>query len=591
MGMSLINQKKFALPVLLFAVLAVYSGSLRSGFVWDDKFLIVQKAAFFRAPGSAIKIISSSDTPFGSKEKNPYWRPANTLSYMLDDRLWGVNPFWYHLENVLLHGLAVALFYLLVDSVFGDGTLAFISALLFAVYPVNVEAVGFISARNNLFCADFVLLSMLFLIRRGKYSWVAALIFYFLALLNKEPAVVLPFFLLSLALIARRERPENKNPRPSWAALAGYFAVLGVYFVLRRLVLGVFTSQEGIVLSAERLKFVASVFFENFRLMVYPFKLNAFYTKKYVEGLGALPAVLGAFGAVLLSYLAWRPKGPGPVRAGALWMLWGLLPISNIVAIPSAPVAERYQYLPLFGFLLIIGHLLGPLFRRKALLGRAALAGLVLTLGGRSFQRDRVWRDDISLFESMVRADPRNADAHCWLGAAYQTGNNLEAAVDELRTAIRLDPDIAEAHVNLGLAYGAMNDSAGEMAEYKTAERLKPDLIEAHLDLGVAYARQNRPDEAIWEFQTAARLAPDNAQAYYNLGLAYAGKGQLYPALEAFSRAAQLAPGNSMAHNNLGVTYEQLGRAGDAVAEFQTALKIDPANTKAMENLERLAGH
>ncbi|MDA8170211.1 MAG: tetratricopeptide repeat protein [Nitrospiraceae bacterium] len=589
--MSLINQKKFALPVLLFAVLAVYSGSLRSGFVWDDKFLIVQKAAFFRAPGSAIKIISSSDTPFGSKEKNPYWRPANTLSYMLDDRLWGVNPFWYHLENVLLHGLAVALFYLLVDSVFGDGTLAFISALLFAVYPVNVEAVGFISARNNLFCADFVLLSMLFLIRRGKYSWVAALIFYFLALLNKEPAVVLPFFLLSLALIARRERPENKNPRPSWAALAGYFAVLGVYFVLRRLVLGVFTSQEGIVLSAERLKFVASVFFENFRLMVYPFKLNAFYTKKYVEGLGALPAVLGAFGAVLLSYLAWRPKGPGPVRAGALWMLWGLLPISNIVAIPSAPVAERYQYLPLFGFLLIIGHLLGPLFRRKALLGRAALAGLVLTLGGRSFQRDRVWRDDISLFESMVRADPRNADAHCWLGAAYQTGNNLEAAVDELRTAIRLDPDIAEAHVNLGLAYGAMNDSAGEMAEYKTAERLKPDLIEAHLDLGVAYARQNRPDEAIWEFQTAARLAPDNAQAYYNLGLAYAGKGQLYPALEAFSRAAQLAPGNSMAHNNLGVTYEQLGRAGDAVAEFQTALKIDPANTKAMENLERLAGH
>ncbi len=591
MGMSLINQKKFALPVLLFAVLAVYSGSLRSGFVWDDKFLIVQKAAFFRAPGSAIKIISSSDTPFGSKEKNPYWRPVNTLSYMLDDRLWGVNPFWYHLENVLLHGLAVALFYLLVDSVFGDGTLAFISALLFAVYPVNVEAVGFISARNNLFCADFVLLSMLFLIRRGKYSWVAALIFYFLALLSKEPAVVLPFFLLSLALIARRERPENKNPRPSWAALAGYFAVLGVYFVLRRLVLGVFTSQEGIVLSAERLKFVASVFFENFRLMVYPFKLNAFYTKKYVEGLGALPAVLGAFGAVLLSYLAWRPKGPGPVRAGALWMLWGLLPISNIVAIPSAPVAERYQYLPLFGFLLIIGHLLGPLFRRKALLGRAALAGLVLTLGGRSFQRDRVWRDDISLFESMVRADPRNADAHCWLGAAYQTGNNLEAAVDELRTAIRLDPDIAEAHVNLGLAYGAMNDSAGEMAEYKTAERLKPDLIEAHLDLGVAYARQNRPDEAIGEFQTAARLAPDNAQAYYNLGLAYAGKGQLYPALEAFSRAAQLAPGNSMAHNNLGVTYEQLGRAGDAVAEFQTALKIDPANTKAMENLERLAGH
>ncbi len=591
MGMSLINQKKFALPVLLFAVLAVYFGSLRSGFVWDDKFLIVQKAAFFRAPGSAIKIISSSDTPFGSKEKNPYWRPANTLSYMLDDRLWGANPFWYHLENVLLHGLAVALFYLLVDSVFGDGTLAFISALLFAVYPVNVEAVGFISARNNLFCADFVLLSMLFLIRRGKYSWVAALIFYFLALLSKEPAVVLPFFLLSLALIARRERPENKNPRPSWAALAGYFAVLGVYFVLRRLVLGVFTSQEGIVLSAERLKFVASVFFENFRLMVYPFKLNAFYTKKYVEGLGALPAVLGAFGAVLLSYLAWRPKGPGPVRAGALWMLWGLLPISNIVAIPSAPVAERYQYLPLFGFLLIIGHLLGPLFRRKALLGRAALAGLVLTLGGRSFQRDRVWRDDISLFESMVRADPRNADAHCWLGAAYQTGNNLEAAVDELRTAIRLDPDIAEAHVNLGLAYGAMNDSAGEMAEYKTAERLKPDLIEAHLDLGVAYARQNRPDGAIGEFQTAARLAPDNAQAYYNLGLAYAGKGQLYPALEAFSRAAQLAPGNSMAHNNLGVTYEQLGRAGDAVAEFRTALKIDPANTKAMENLERLAGH
>ncbi|MDA8088561.1 MAG: tetratricopeptide repeat protein [Nitrospiraceae bacterium] len=585
--------------MLLFAVLAVYSGSLRSGFVWDDKFLIIQREAFFHAPGSALKIISSSDTPFGSKMENPYWRPVNTLSYMLDDRLWGQNPLWYHAENVLLHALAALLFYLLLDTVFRDGAVAFISALLFAVYPVNVEAVGFISARNNLFCADFVLLSMLSLFWRRKHSWLAVLVFYFLALLSKEPAVVLPFFLLSLRLVkgGDGQRAENRSwPRPSWPLLAGYFAALGLYFVLRRLVLGVFTSQEGIVLSPERLRFAATVLFENFRLMVYPFILNAFYTKKYVEGLGVLPAVLGALGAALLLYLAWRPKGPAPVRAGALWILWGLLPISNIVAIPSAPVAERYQYLPLFGFLLMAGFLLDKLFRIKSSRGLRPAPGwavpaiLVLALGGWSFHRDSVWRDDVSLFKSMVRANPGNADAHCWLGAAYQTGNNLEAAVNEFRTAIILDPGLAEAHLNLGLAYGAMDDPGDEMAEYKTAIRLKPGLVEAHLDLGVAYAGQNRPDDALREFQTAARLAPDNAQAYYNLGLAYAGKRQFYPALEAFGRAAQLAPMNSMVRNNLGVTYEQLGRAGDAIAQFQAALKIDPDNTQAMENLERLTG-
>ncbi len=464
-------MKNKTVLALLLIVMAVYANSLFSGFVWDDKALIIKKQAFFSDPANVIQILTSSDAPLGVK--NPYYRPLNTLTYMFDHYLWGLHPFWYHLENFLLHALVVTLFYFLLVKVFKDGRLAFIATLLFAVYPVNAEAVDLVSARNTLLCAAFSLCSLLFLFNGGFKRTVLPLFAYFFALLSKEPAVVLPFFLLSLRFTSKDNKLKIKNN-----ILISFFGVTALYFILRYLVLGTFTSKSGVELSPERLKFIASVYFEHFRLMIFPFRLNANYTAKWLSfnWVKASGAVLGILFLLSFSFLK---KTPEPVRAGSQWILWGLLPVSNIINIPSGPVAERYQYTILSGFVLIIGYFFSWLQKRRTLAGTVMVSALALLLCAKTFERNFVWRNDMSLYSSMVRSDPQNAKAHCNLGAVYAGQGNLDQAI----------------------------------REFKAALVCRPSLTEARLNLGVTYAREGRLEAAAAEFQNVLKWDPGNASA------------------------------------------------------------------------------
>ena len=156
------------MAVLLLAVALVYGNSLFSGFVWDDESIVVNRGEFFADSSNITTILSSEDSTHVYGKTNPYYRPLNTLSYMLDYHLWGHQPFGYHLENLLLHALAVVLLFLLVDSVFDDRFLAFTTSILFALYPVNSEAVNFVSARNNILCTGLVFASLLTLWKSRK---------------------------------------------------------------------------------------------------------------------------------------------------------------------------------------------------------------------------------------------------------------------------------------------------------------------------------------------------------------------------------------------------------------------------------------
>ncbi len=457
-------EVRYTLWTVFFFVLVVYGNSLFCGFVSDDHSLVIKKQGFFSHPENAIKLLVSSDAPLG--EQNPYYRPVNTLSYMLDHYLWGLDPFWYHLENVLLHALASVLFYLLLAAVFKDRRLAFFAALLFAVYPVNTEAVDFISARNTLFCAVFSIAALLFL-AQGKRG--LPLLAYFLALLSKEPAVVLPLFLLSFSLTSKEESLKIKK-----GMLAGFFAVTAVYFAIRRLVLGAFTSKAGISLSLSRLKLMAAVYFEHFRLMLFPFRLNAYYTPAWLS-FDWYKAAGAAIGVLLLFYFSLSKKSPVAVRAGAQWIFWGLLPVSNIVKIPSASMAERYQYTILPGFVLILGYMIGNLSKKRAVAGTLAMAALSLALGARTFKRNFIWENDLSLCKSMIGSDPGNVLALNNLGVIYKDNGQLERAAILFKKAIQTDPTYSESHMNLGILYMRAGQLYAAKQAIETAIAFNPD--------------------------------------------------------------------------------------------------------------------
>lgn len=569
-------KNKKALIFLLLVAGAVYANSLASGFVWDDKVLVVKKQEFFSHPANALELFAQPDLTIGARMTPPYYRPLNVLSYMADHYLWGLHPFWYHLENVLIHALVVMLFYLLLMEVFKDRRLAFLAAILFAVYPVNAEAVDAVFNRNTLFCALFSVASLLFL-AKGKKSM--SLLAYTLALLSKEPAVILPFFLLSLSLTMKEEKFKIKKD-----ILISFFAITAIYFLIRHFVLGAFTSKAGMSLSISRLKLMASVYFEHFRLFVFPFRLNALYTEKSIL-FSPLKAVASVGSVLLLLYFSLRKKSPGPVRAGAQWILWGLLPVSNIVKIPSAPVSERYQYTVLFGFVLILGYLLAGLQKKKALAGTVLASLLVLALGVRTFERNFVWHDNISLCSSMVRSDPGNPLAHCYLGLTYERRGMLKKAEEECGASQRMDPGYDDAYVCLGLVYAKQGHKMESMQAFQKAVQTGPYNGEAHMDLAVAYMNEGRTADAERELKTVDNLNPNYAGAHMDLAELYTKENRLSGAEREFKTVTGLVPGDAAAHAGLGLIYAESGNINDAVREFGKALALDPSLTDAMVNL------
>ncbi|MCU0222536.1 MAG: tetratricopeptide repeat protein [Acidobacteria bacterium] len=485
--------------VLVGAVLAIYAASLGGSFVWDDAELIVAKAPFFGAEGSAARILSSSDTGLYD-EATPYYRPATTLSFLVNYRLFGLEPFWWRLASLLLHAACVLLLFRLAAWLFEDERAGFVAALLLAVHPAAVEAVAFVTARNNLLCAAGLLAALLAVRRRGALALAGALLLFALALSSKEPAVVLPPFLLGLALLARDPRL-----RATRLVLALFFGVLAAYLGLRALVLG--TVAPGLAADglAARAGLVVGSLFESLRILLLPLHLNASYAPAAVAfSLPKLAATLAGLGGLAWGALARR--SPDPVRAGSLWLLLSLLPIANLVPIPSAPVAERYLYVPALGLAVLAAAGWRAAASRWGRTASVLAALLLVALGTRAAVRTTAWFDDRRLFESMVASDPGNASAHYNLGHLRAGSNDLPGAISAWEAALAADPRHAGAHNNLGNAY-AMTGRLGPAREhYEIVRELDPAEAMPLYNLARIAELEGRPAEA-------ARLYAEYARA------------------------------------------------------------------------------
>jgi len=559
--------------VILTTVVLVYANGLSSEFVWDDETIIVNRGALLGDASEIPTILTSADSTGAAGGTSPYYRPLSILAFMLDYHLWGREPFGYHLENLLLHGLVCVFVFLLADAAFGDRLLALLTAMLFAVHPVDSESVSFVSARNNLLCAAFAFASLLALWRSngGGRRWVfAALALFSFSLLSKESAVAVPPFLAALALFTR-----DRKLAPAKSVLLAFFAVLFGYFAVRFFVLGTFTSEAGPALSAERLRLMAAATFENLRLILLPIRLNAHYTPAFLTFHWAKAVVAGSVIATLVFFSVWR-RSPEPIRVGAQWTFWGLLPISNLVVIPSAPVAERYLYVVLPGSALAVAWVLRRSLRWKAGPSLVGILVILVASGAMTFSRNRVWADDLALDESMVQADPANAIARMNLGISYSKRGRAEEAEQELRESIRLDASNPRARYNLAvllLGQGRLAEAAEANA---AAVRLDPGFAKARSSLGVILARLGRLREAVRELEAAVNLDPDYAEGRNNLGTVYGQLGQHEKALAEFEAATRLRPDLAIAYFNVGRAQAQLGHEAEARRAFRRAAELDP---------------
>ncbi|HEY5656681.1 MAG TPA: tetratricopeptide repeat protein, partial [Myxococcota bacterium] len=548
----------------------VYANTLGHGFVYDDAKQILANP--WIADVRYLPDVVTHDVWgfWPERDASSYYRPLMHVAYMLVYQAAGLAPWAYHLLNVLLHAATSALVLFLAERLLRFAAapaplrVPTLAALLFAVHPIHSEPVAWAGGLPDLACAFFALLSAHLYIaafeegKRFTGRLCASLAAYAMALLAKEPALTLPLLLLAFDTLVRRERSGASLGR-----LAPYVVLSGLYLLTRSLVLGALTSTAPHPPLLSWLPAVPLLFGRYLTKLILPIGLNAYYPDA-TPGSWLDPGVIGGLAAAVAfaAALGVTHRRSGILCFGLLFILVPLLPALYLPALGGAPFAERYLYLPSFGFALLVAwavYGLADRARRSAPIFVASGAALILACSGAATARNGVWRDDASLWSDAVRKAPGSSIPRNNLGRAHFNRGEIDAAIEQYRIALELDPRHAEAHNNLGAALATRGQLEEAERHFLTALELKPRYSDAHNNLGILYGTRGDTDRAQRHFREAVALRPDFADAHHNLGVAYLSAGAVDLAIEHFERALELRPDAVNTHLNLARAYEAKG--------------------------------
>ncbi len=583
-------NQRWALPLVLLAAIAAYVPTLWFPLVWDDPGIAAYVTDVVRERGLGGLARAEFQLDAQSTEHLGYYRPVVLLSFYFDALLSRLVPQSYHLTNVLLHALNAALVYLLARAALGVGWGALFGGLLFALHPVHIESVAFVSGRTDLWAALFVLLAALsWLSNRASERPRRALDLagagaFLLAVLSKEVALLLPAALLLWDALGfgagGRGRGGWLERNRSW--VGAWTLAVAAALVLRIAVAGVGfgTAQTETWLAEVRAQpaYGVRIWLTYLRLLIVPWPLSPYYMPQDLDRW--LPGLAGGVGLLGLCLFAAQRKAGKIGLPGLAWIVVFLFPVSGVVPLAGAIVAERFLYLPSIGLCLAAGGLAGwaagSARLRPIAIGGGALLLTVAFTG--VVVRSGIWKDEFTLYRETVRSSPSSPAAHLNLGKAWDAGGRPDEALREYAVAARLAPKFADAYAAQGETFVKLGRPMEAVPQFVAALRLKEESPEAHYNLAVAYLALDRNEDAARESRRALELRPAYALAANNLGVACSLLGRHEEAAAAFRRSLQSDPSCAGCSYNLGLEYAALGRWPDAAAAYAEALRLEPAN-------------
>jgi len=523
--------------------------------------------------------------------------PLLHSAFWVEHRLWGDSVAGYHLTNILLHVLAACLLVTIVRALRRPG--AELAGLLFALHPVCVEAVAWISEQKSTLSAVFYLSSALVYLRfdrdRRRRLYFLALGLFVLALLSKTVTAMLPAALLIVLwwLKGRLEWKRDVFPLIPWI-LAGATAGLFTAWVERTDIgaqgadFNLGFGQRGLIAGRALWFYLSKLLWPANLTFIYPrWDVSTGSVWQYL-----FPA--GVVAVLILSFILARRGQRGPLAALLYFSvtLFPVLGFLNVYPFVYSFVADHFQYLASLAVIVPAAFFLSGLTNRMQGAPRVIVAAcLPLILTVLTWRQSHMYRDPETLYRETISRNPA-----CWM-AHNNLGNVLvklpgrsEEAIQEYQAAVQIKPDYAEAHYDLANLLFA-SDLPAAVDHYQAAVRAKPDFAAAHANLGTALARfPSRLPDAIAEYKTAIRLQPGVAVTHFDLANTLSQRPEHLPeAIAEYRNAIELDPAFLEAHYNLAIALTKLpGRSREAIPELEQVLRLRPDLDNAKQLLDRL---
>ncbi len=573
--------------LIVVLVFLAYLPALRGGFIWDDDEYVTNNP-LLTAPDGLRRIWFSMDSP------SQYF-PLTYTVFCMEHSLWGLNPTGYHSVNILLHAINALLVWRLLKRLSVPG--AWLAAALFALHPVQVESVAWITELKSVLSLFFILLTLgcwiEFIGDRSRRFWHwLALVFYALALFSKTTACTLPAALLLILWL--KAQPID------WRRLAQV-----VPFLAMGLGMGLLTTwwerfhqgtqgelfsmggRERLLVASHALWFYAGKLF-------WPVNLTFSYPRWAID-----PANPSAYGWLLLGiglgvaiYFTRRFVGRS-VEVAALYYAATLSPLLGFVMLYTFRytfVADHYQYVASLGLIALAAAGITLAFKTKPILKGAVGGVLLLTLGLLTWRQAGIYRNLETLWRDTLAKNPDCWMAHNNLGLLLKDQGRIEEAMEHYHKALQINPNAAITLDDLGMALIAKGQFDEAIENFRQAIQINPNYAAALDNLGIALAAKGRFDEAIENFRQAIQINPNHCEALNNLGAALTARGRLDEAIKNFRQAIQINPNSSEALDNLGVALAAQGRFDEAIENYRQAIQINPNRTETFVHLGMTLG-
>ncbi len=592
---------------LILAIVIIYGQVGSFDFVnWDDG-LYVTKNVYVQKGLSVEGVIWAFTTPHAGS-----WQPITWLSHMLDSELYGLNPAGHHYTNVAFHTAnTLLLFFILLRMTGALWKSAFVAAL-FAVHPLHVESVAWVSERKDVLSTFFGLLMIGAYYRYIKApdfkNYLLVIIFLSIGLMSKPMLVSFPFVLLLLDFWPLK-RIQFKNNYDLQSERSTYYGSKGIFqLIIEKVplfipaviqcILTFFIQRNGgvmVPLEALPLKTrIATTFISYVSYVlkaIWPHNLAYYYP--YSIGTFSVWQICGAallITSVILGAIYLSRQYPY-VLVGLFWYFGTLVPVIGLVQVSNQAMADRYTYIPLIGLFIVVAWGVPDILKKwhyhKIFLCVSAII-ILSALITRAFFQASHWKNSVALFENAVKINENNNHALNNLVTALIDSEKYDEAFLYMSRALKMDPQKEYLRMNLANVLFLQSKPDEAISQYREILQTDTKNADVHYNLAYVLSTQGKLDEAVLLYKETLKIDPEYSKAHYNLGNIYLNQGKTTEAFMHYAEVIKLKPDDVQAYNKLGIIMYKQGKFNKAKVFFSKAIQIDPKYSEARKHLETL---